>query len=273
MNDIQGMPVSERVEPAGFTVQSVDRALGILDLMVGRPEVSVTEVAQFLNVHKSTAFRLLITLEAHDLVEQSHHRGRYQLGRGLIRLAGAATTKLDVVREARTPSEQLSKSVGETVNLVAFSGTEAFYIDQVPGPRSLQFHYGVGRRMPLHATSNGKVLLAYAAEEIVEEILSQPLEALTALTVVDPPSLRRELQQIRTDGYAVAVDEFEVGLTAIAAPIFDYRGSVDVSLSVSGPSARLAGEAMPDVVAQVLGAAAQISTRLGWSGVPSRAYL
>ena len=117
-----------------------------------------------LGVHKSTAFRLLATLEAHRLVEQVNDRGRYRLGVGNLRLAGATTARLDVVSEARPVTRQLAADTGETVNITVRSDESALYLDQVAGSSALQSHNWVGQRIPLHATSNGKVLLSELSE-------------------------------------------------------------------------------------------------------------
>src|SRR5688500_8894020 len=141
-------------------VQSVDRALTILEVLARVGEAGVTEVAAELGVHKSTAFRLVATLEAHRLVEQAGDRGKYRLGVGVLRLAGATTARLDVVQEARSVCRQLAADTGETVNIAVLSESSALYLDQVAGSSALQSHNWVGQRIPLHATSNGKVRLS-----------------------------------------------------------------------------------------------------------------
>ena len=123
-------------------------------------EAGVTEIAGELGVHKSTAFRLVTTLEAHRLVEQTTDRGRYRLGVGVLRLAGATTARLDLVQEARPVCRQLAADTGETVNIAVLSESSALYLDQVAGSSALQPHNWVGQHIPLHATSNGKVLLS-----------------------------------------------------------------------------------------------------------------
>ena len=145
---------------SGAGVQSVDRALVILEVLARAGAAGVTEIAAELGVHKSTAFRLVATLEAHRLVEQVDDRGKYRLGVGVLRLAGATTARLDVVQEARSVCRRLAADTGETVNVAVLSESSALYLDQVAGSSALQSHNWVGQRIPLHATSNGKVLLA-----------------------------------------------------------------------------------------------------------------
>ena len=136
--------VSETEVGAPASVQSVDRALTILEMLAREGEAGVTEIAADLGVHKSTAFRLLATLESHRLVEQDGDRGRYRLGVGNLRLAGATTARLDLVTEARPVCRQLAADTGETVNITVRSETSALYLDQVAGSSALQSTTGSG---------------------------------------------------------------------------------------------------------------------------------
>ena len=244
-------------------VQSVDRALTILEVLARVGEAGVTEIAGELGVHKSTAFRLVTTLESHRLVEQTTERGRYRLGVGVLRLAGATTARLDLVQEARPVCRQLAADTGETVNIAVLSESSALYLDQVAGSSALQPHNWVGQHIPLHATSNGKVLLSGLDDQSVTDVLGT-LSRYTPTTITKKVRLREELALVREQGYAVAVDELEEGLTAVAAPIRNAHGDVVASMSVSGPSFRLPEERVGEVVRQVIGAAREVSHRLGW---------
>jgi DNA-binding IclR family transcriptional regulator len=244
-------------------VQSVDRALSILEILARSGECGVTEIAGALAVHKSTAFRLVTTLEQHGLVEQVEGRGKYRLGVGLLRLAGATSARLDVVQEARPLCKQLAAATGETVNLATLSGNSALYLDQVAGSSALQTHNWVGQHIPLHATSNGKVLMAWLGATELADLLGR-LPSYTDQTITSKASLRKQLALVREAGYAVAVDELEIGLTAIAAPVHNAHGDVVCSMSVSGPSFRLTPERVDDVVPLVIDAADELSHRLGW---------
>lgn len=250
-------------EGAVGAVQSVDRALTILEVLARVGEAGVTEIAGELGVHKSTAFRLVATLESHGLVEQNAGRGRYRLGVGLLRLAGATTARLDVVQEARPICRALAAETGETVNLAVLSESSALYLDQIAGSSALQPHNWVGQHIPLHATSNGKILLSGLDPERLESLLGG-LKAYTDLTITRKSQLRKEVDLVREQGYAAAVDELEVGLSAVAAPIRNAHGDVIASMSVSGPTFRLTEERLPAVIALVVEAGHEVSKRLGW---------
>jgi DNA-binding IclR family transcriptional regulator len=247
----------------GSPVQSVDRAMAILEILAVGGDVGVTEIARHLDVHKSTAFRLLAALEARDLVEQNQDRGKYRLGRGILRLAAATTSRLDIISESRPLARRLAQETGETVNIAVLSDGAALYLDQVAGSSALQPHNWVGQRIPLHATSNGKVLLSGLPDaEALRQ--AQPLRYYTPHTITTPDGLITELAEVRVRGWAIAIDEMEVGLTAVAAPVRDAQGDVMASLSVSGPTFRLGARRVPELAAAVTDIAAEVSTRMGW---------
>lgn len=246
------------------TVQSVDRAVTILELLALHGEGGVTELAGHLGVHKSTAFRLVAALERRGLVEQVNGRGKYCLGIGILRLAGASTSRLDLVQESRAVSKALAQRTGETVNIALLSDGAALYVDQVAGSSALQPHNWVGQRIPLHATSNGKVLLStFGRDDVIRQ--AGTLTVYTANTISGADALIRELDEVRQRGYAMAVDELEIGLSAVAAPIRNSHGEVIASMSVSGPTFRMGARHLLQMAEAVMDAAQEVSIRLGFT--------
>ena len=254
---------------ATSTVQSVERAVSILEMLAHDGESGVTKIADELGVHKSTAFRLIATLEQRGLVEQDLERGKYRLGVGILRLAGATTARLDVVQETRPLARALAAETGETVNIAVRSEGAALYLDQIAGTSSLQSHNWVGQRIPLHATANGKVLLSGLTSEQIMTEVGQRLRAYTPTTITSIKKLLVDIDAVREAGYAVVADELEMGLTAIAAPLHNAHGDVIASLSVSGPTFRFDEDRVKTVVDQVMEVATEVSERLGWK-VPKR---
>ncbi|MGY1683682.1 IclR family transcriptional regulator [Geodermatophilus sp. SYSU D01176] len=248
-------------------VQSVDRALSVLEILAVRGEAGVTEIAAELGVHKSTAFRLVAVLEGRGFVEQLADRGKYRLGFGIVRLAGATAAQSDLAQEGRRICEVLADDVGETVNLAILDSNRAVNISQVRGRATISTHNWVGRGTPLHATSSGKVLLAHAPDAVRETVLSAVLERYTDATITDPDALRRQLEEIEARGWGTTVEELEVGLNAVAAPVRDAEGQVTAAVSVSGPSFRMTPASLGDLVAPlVVEAAGALSRRLGFFG-------
>ncbi|MDY7106259.1 MAG: IclR family transcriptional regulator [Actinomycetota bacterium] len=244
-------------------VQSVDRAISVLEILARRGEAGVSEVANELEVHKSTAFRLLGALEGRGLVEQAGERGKYRLGFGLIPLAGAVSGRLDVSRQGRPVVERLADQLGETINVAVLEEHYAVNVDQAHGPSNVATHNWIGKLTPLHCTSSGKVLLAALTPKERKALLaSVETEALTPHTLTDA-ALLAALDGVAADGYALAIEEYEVGLNAAAAPIRDRTGAVVAALSVSGPAYRLDPEALRKLVPDVIAAADEISWRMG----------
>jgi len=247
-------------------VQSVDRALTILEILATKGEAGVTEVAAELGVHKSTAFRLVAALENKGLVEQLADRGKYRLGFGIVRLAGAATAQLDLAQEGRRTCEELAADLGETVNIAILDGERAVNISQVRGPAAISSHNWVGRGTPLHATSSGKVLLAFAPDPVRKIALSRDLQRFTVATITDPDGLQRELDLTAERGWGSTVEEYEIGLSALAAPVRDGDGGVVAAVSVAGPSFRMPPESFEDTARRVVAGADNLSRRLGFFG-------
>src|SRR6476469_1548171 len=252
-------------EQPAVQVQSVDRALAILDLLARRGEAGVTEIAAELDVHKSTAFRLVGALENRQLVEQVSDRGQYRLGFGIIRLAGATTASLDLSREGQPVCERLAEELDETVNVAILDTGAATNITQSYGSAAVTTRNWIGQRTPLHATSSGKVLLAWAEGKILEDALDT-LERFTPNTITSRSKLLAELKRTRERGWAATNEELEIGLNAVAAPIRGAEGTVVAAVSVSGPAYRLTADSFESVTKKLRAGAEEISSRIGYFG-------
>lgn len=250
-------------DEAGGSLQSVNRALTALELVADAGELGVSELGRQLGVHKATASRLAAVLAERGLLERDPLTERYRIGFGLVRLAGAAMSGLDLVRLSRPILETLAERTREASNLGVRSGDDVVYVDQISGTRSIVTVSWVGKRTPLHCTSNGKILLAFADETDRERVLAMPLEAFTPRTVTDAAALRTELASIRSRGYAAAVEELEEGLNAVAAPVFQADGRVIASLGVSGPAFRMHAVDVPRLGLLTAEAAQAVSRQLG----------
>lgn len=257
-------PVTSASAPPA--IQSVDRAIDVLEYLAERDDGAVTDLATALGVHKSTASRLLAALEARGLVEQVSERGRYRLGFGLVRLAGATAARLDLVELSRPVARRLAAQLGETVNVARLEDGAAVNLDQVLGSATVTTQNWVGQRTPLHATSSGKVLLAHADAAERERLLAGPLERFTPATLTDRPALEAELARVVRDGWASTREELEVGLNAVAAPVRGRDGAVVAAVSVSGPSYRLGPERFGEAAAAVVAAGDEIGRLLGRRG-------
>lgn len=255
-----GEPARER----NGGIQSVDRALQILDILARRGGAGVSELAEEMAIHKSTAFRLLSALEARGMVQQSSNRGKYQVGVGVLRLASSMSRRMSIVQQARPTLERLADELAETVNLAVRRSKYAVNIDQAMGPSPLATHDWIGNLTPLHATASGKILVACLSPDERDLVLGPgPLPRHTAATIVDRGRLDTELEQVAETGLATTHGELEVGLNAVAVAVRDYRDEVVGSVSVSGPALRFEPSQSAQIGATLIEAGAEISARLG----------
>jgi IclR family transcriptional regulator, acetate operon repressor len=244
-------------------VQSVDRAISVLELLA-QGEAGITEIAGELGVHKSTVSRLVSVLEARGLVEQLGERGKYAIGFGVVRLAGAATGRMDLTKLGQPVCQTLADSFGETVNIAVHDAGVAINITQARGSAAVSAVNWIGQRTPLHATSSGKILLAYLPVDERRRLVSLPLDSYTENTVVDGSRLLSELKEVATQGYAACFEELELGLHAVAVPVRGHRGEVVAAMSASGPSYRLSRQRVEEIVPVMTSAAADLSAQLGY---------
>ncbi|MFE6285500.1 IclR family transcriptional regulator [Streptomyces sp. NPDC057877] len=245
-------------------VQSVDRAVSVLEILARHGEAGVTEIADELEVHKSTAFRLLGVLENRGLVSQAKDRGKYYLGAGVLRLAGAAAVRLDISQEGVPVCRELADELGETANIAVLDDDAVVNIMQARGTASVTAQNWLGRRTPLHATASGKVLLAHLPTTLREGLLARSLPRLTERTVTAASLLRGELETVVEQGYAVTVEELELGLAAAAAPVRAHDGKVVAAISVSGPVYRMSPDRLPELAKRTVAAGTELSRRMGY---------
>lgn len=251
--------------PRASGIQSVERAMAALKLFGDdEPELGVTELARRLSLHKSTTSRLMSTLETGGFVQQDRRSGRYRLGLQLATLASRALNQYDLRDVARGALTNLATETGETCNLAVRDGDAAVNIEQALSPNPVKHLGWIGRRLPLHCSAAGKPFLAFASRNETEHLLSRPLPAYTARTVTDVGLMWQEIERIRTEGFALAIEEFEPELTAAGAPVRDYRGDVIATVTVSGPSFRLNAERLREIATKVRITADALSASLGY---------
>jgi len=249
-----------------YRVQVLDRAFAILDLLAeDGGELGGAELSARLNLHKSTAHRLLTVLERNCYVDRSPANGKYRLGWKLIDLGMRAIARLDVRELARPKLERLMDETGETAHLGVLRKGEVVSVANVQSRRSLRTPATVGQRAPAHCSSQGKAILAFLSpEDFKEFVQTYGLKAYTGNTLTRSAALRAELERIRQQGYAVDNEEFEQGLKCIGAPVRDHSGEVVAAISIAGPASRLSRDRMPTLVHSVISAASRLSVSLGY---------
>src|SRR5437879_7101634 len=245
-------------------VRAVERAIAILDVLAQGGSRTGAEIARELHVHRSTALRLLGTLERHALVERDQRTARYRLGRRLPQLASVVTGEFDLRFVARPVCERLAAAVGETATLDVLVGDVIVPVEQATASTSVVSVNWLGRRTPVHCTASGKVIAAFGKDTVRERLLSLPLDRVTPNTITDRAKLAAQLAAPRQTGVARTHEELEVGLGALAAPVYGVDGEVVAALDVSGPSHRLRNR--PDLDRLTREGAADLARRLGSRG-------
>ncbi len=264
--DVSAIDTSGSDRQSGTTVQSVDRALQILELIGQAGSAGVSELALQLGVHKSTVSRLIGSLEARGFVEQVPGGRGYRIGFTVVRLAGTTAAKLDLNKYGQDVCNQVAADTGETTNLAVLNGDQAINVVEALGTAGVALHTWIGQATPAHTTSSGKVLLASLTAAQLRDLLPERLASYTANTVTDRKELLDELALVTERGWAVADEELEVGMVAIAVPVRDHTGGVIAALSISGPRYRLDPADAPTIAASLADAVAELSAKFGYTG-------
>ena len=246
-------------------VQSVARALGLLEAVAAHDEVGLTDLGRETGLQPSTVHRLLATLIASGYVVQSKRAGRYRLSHKVVALAGGPELRVArLCALAHSHLEGIRDISDETTNLVVLERLTAVYVDQVESTRAVRMFTQVGLRALAHACGGGKALLAFQPDEARADLLaSEPFKSLTSHTITNATAMRKELDRVRTRGYAIENEEYETGVGCVGVPILDDDGHALAAISVSAPLARLQELDMDELVAFMTDHTHEISQQLG----------
>ena len=249
-----------------YVIQSLDVALDVLEYLgrAGDNPPRPSEIARQLGITRARAFRILKTLEPRHYVRSDPKTGGYRLGFKCLRMSEQVRAQTDVRREAEPLLIELARVTGDTVVLVVLDGSMSVDVAGFQGDHQLQAGTRIGERNPLYIGASNKVLLAYLPEEERERIIQDmKLTPYTDKTITCRDELRRRLAEIRSQGYEVDEDSYEIGVHAIAAPVRDHIGRVVAGVTVTTPRARYNSQRCQELIERVVGAADGISARLG----------
>ena len=245
------------------------KALRVLEAIAASSgPISVSEVAEQVDVDKSTAYRMLVTLIDAGYVTRDEISRRYRLSYKVVSLSRNLLAENEVSRLIRQTLSQISSATKETLHFSVLDGNEAVLVQRVKGTQLVTVDFQLGDRAPLHCTSIGKVLLAFQDVRHTEEIIADGLPKLASNTIIEPGVLREELQRIRSQGYAIDDREFSDNMRCIAVPVFEGGGRVNGGISISGPDSRFTLEKLDELKAPLLEASWKLSEQLG--GAPWR---
>lgn len=247
-------------------VKSVSRALDIITILsLKKGGLGVTEIANQIDINKSSVYRILSTLVQYGYVEQDQETGRYKLGYKFLEISSKLLESIDLRAEAQPFLKQLENETNEVIHLVVYDQGEVVYIEKLEGNQLLRMHSQVGKRAPMHCTSVGKAILAHLPREIVLNILEQKgMPVHTDKTITDKDEFMKELIRVKECGCAYDLEENEYGITCIAVPVFDHLGKVLAAVSISGTTLRMTDERLAQLQKRMIQIGEQISARLGY---------
>lgn len=246
-------------------LQSVKNALQILQCFsTEKSKLRVTEISKQTNLSKSTVSRTLATLASEGFVRKSSDSQSYVLGLTILSLAGITLSSMEIQQELAPALNQLVVRTNESGHIAILDGMEIVYIQKDESSIHTKMKTHLGRRNPAHATSAGKLLLAYQEPAFWEKIIENNLMAYTADTITNPFKLKEELKQIRASGFAYSKDELTENVSSIAVPVRNYTGTVVASLSLVGSTARFTTKRISELVPLLKQAAKESSRNLGY---------
>jgi DNA-binding IclR family transcriptional regulator len=259
-----------RKPKSDYAIQTVVNAMRVLEAFRDEEELGVTEISRRLALHKNNVFRLLATLEQQGYIEQSADNERYRLGVRSLELGRSFARSHPLLRRARAVLEELARRTGESAHLAVMDDFEVVHLHGEQTERPVMTGLRVGRRLPVHCTALGKVLLGCAPEKVREAydrelVANGGLEGRTSATIVDPHKFFEHLRTVAVRGFATDLEECATGLSCTAAPVFDADGRVVAALSISAPRFRLGEGRLLEVTAeQVVAAGEELSRDLGY---------
>ncbi len=257
---LRGRPKSFYDKTPQNKIQSLDRALNVLDCLSKKAGMTLSEISEALDQSPATIYRILSTYETRQIVEMDTSTQEWFIGPESFRLGSAFLRRTGIVERAHPIMRTLMEETGETANLGTEVGGKVMFISQVETYENIRAFFPPGTKSPMHASGIGKALLAHAEPSKVKTYLEQKnLQSFTSNTLSDPDQLRKELSKIKAQGFAFDDEEKSTGMRCIAAPIFNFHGEAIAGISISGPSIRLPLKRIDEVSTIVMAKAALLS--------------
>lgn len=249
-----------------YLVQTVCRALDILENFKRCGELGVSELSKRMGLEKNNVFRLLKSLASRGYIIQNKDNENYSLGLSALELGQAYVRQTGLIQQARPTLEKLVKQIKETVYVGTMNEREVVYLDAIESSLPVRVVSRVGAHVPIHATAMGKVLIAYRSDDERDRSLPRELKRFTKSTITDRSKLIEQLSNVQRLGYVVENEELDVGVTSIGVPIMDYTSRVVGAISISGPIFRMDKKRInEEFLPKVMAAGKEISNRLGYN--------
>ena len=229
--------------------QSLKKGIDTLLFLASRKSAGVTELAEELKVNKSTAFRILDTFLAANMVEKNSETLKYRLGPAILRLSEQYNNSFNIIEATRPVMERLAAEIHESVHLCVLSNNSAVIIEQILSNSRLVVNAKIGNIEPLHCSAVGKCLLSFTSDDNREKMISRlSFDVFTDKTIKNADALYQEIQKVRESGFAVDDEEVSADVKCVAVPVFDGRGICNYSLGASGATTRMTVEKIDRIV-------------------------
>jgi len=265
------MAAAVEANPLSESVRAAERSLDILLCFTAQtPELSMTDIAERVHLHKSTTHRLLATLERRRFVERHPRTGLYRLGLQVVRLVHVTLEHDELFHTAVPYLRRLNEESEENVHLAVLDGTNVVYVHTIDGRRRVKLAAAQGQSLPAHATASGKAILAFLPEAKVRGILRHGMRRHTPHTIHSVEAFMDDAQRARARGYAVSEQEYESDISALAAPVLDADSHPLASVSVAGPAYRMTRKRIGELAPRLLSAVRELSLELR-KDAPARA--
>ena len=252
------------VKASGIQIQSVARAMDILNCFRCESELGISELSAEMGLNKSTIYGLVNTLTGYGFLEQDENTKKYRLGMTLYELGTIALARVDIRSEAKKYAAPLLRKYPATVHVATHSAGAVIYLDKLNRDDVFIQTSSIGVRVPMYCTGVGKAMLAFLPESYFEQYISFPLEKQTANTITERAALLQELAAVRETGLAYDREEIEPGVSCIAAPVFQRDGSPDMAVSISFSNGRIREVDQNEVARDLLALTNRLSARLGY---------
>ncbi len=244
-------------------LQSVQKGLRILQLFTSESPVwGLTEIANKLQLNKSTVSRLVTDLVAEGFLQKE--RKKYSLGFSLLSMSGVITSHLEIHRESKDILKKLVDDLGETAHIAVLEGKEITYVHKIECRNPVRLLSSIGKKNPVSCTSAGKVLLAFKSNDMIDSLIEAGLPRMGPNSVTDSDQLKDQLIQIKEQGYSICINEMHENVVSIAASVRDYTGDVVAAVSIVGTGERIHDQRINQFVEAIIEAAKEVSIRLGY---------
>ncbi len=243
--------------------KALENGLAVLEFISGKRSCTITEIANALGINKSTVSRIIKTFIQKDMVEVNRNSGMYSIGPSILQMSNNYYKGRNILGQIKGIMDALCRQVEESVHLCALSNDGAVIVEQAESSSRLVVNAKIGNREPLHASSVGKCLLAFATDSEREHMLTNiTYEKFTPNTISSEEALKKELEKIRNDGYAIDDNELSLDIRCVAVPIIDSRKKCLYSLGVSGANSHMTKEKMDFIIKKMTAAVKSLTEAL-----------